>query len=82
MRPYDDVWEFLQQVGKSLQVSTEEKESTKRVVLTGQFVTWKSQLAVGKVRSGRAFLHELDEEISTLTGFFCAFSFIRTIWKA
>lgn len=55
VRRYEDVWDFLQQVGKSLQISTEEKESRKKVVLTGQSVTWKAQLAVGKVRSSLGF---------------------------
>lgn len=77
VRPYDEVWTFLQEVGKSLSISTtEQKQSKKGVVLTGQSVTWKAQLAVGKVR------FDFPEVEQTRTRLSCLTLSFRTRWKA
>ena len=51
IQPYDSVWPFLDAVGKSLSPKKDEKETRKRVVVTGQGFSWKTQLQVGKVRA-------------------------------
>lgn len=56
VQPYEAVWPFLELIGKSLSsTAPDEKPTKKRVVLTGQSVTWKTQLLVGKVSSPSVF---------------------------
>jgi hypothetical protein len=49
VQPYEAVWSFIEHLSKSMETVTDDKTDKKRVVLTGQAFTWKTQLAVGKV---------------------------------